>query len=782
MKKDYTKLAENNYWDLTEDEIRQIEEEGYYEAGHWVFYKIDENEYEATRDGVYMHIFKSLKDLMARENEIDAYEYDSDLSDERGQETFINEKGEIRKYRNGGRVGRSRDAMFKSQEPHEQKYNRKREWKEYKKEGWMGDWFAKGGGVGEFKVGDKVRIAYINDGNEHNGEIGTITWLNDYNYYPKGDMSVVEKRTQAEITYSNGDVEEVGNIYREGSGLVSPIEKVKLRKAKEYVNTELIEKLKKEWKEKQYANGGGVESERGWWSIEIEEDDEDENSRNEEVARLIREGYTSGYYPTWKLKTTIDIGDNQEHIASLVEQGYTSGELINEKYANGGGVGLLEDDEKRLKELEDEKEKLKLELLDVSMGIKGGKKQIEAKLGSINDEINNLLKKKYNWKEQYALGGFLSDEELENVSKKINSYINKSGVHIWERKNKRYVPIEVWQYAGQLLEISPRVVSITPIPENNGYLAKAEAINKEGTVISTGFGYVDRKEAKWANSQEYELISFAQTRAVSRVLRNAISYIIRYAGYSTTPAEEMYSVTDEKKTRFGKVEKLKEGEYDFIFDKPGFKQDEKAKEEKREESAPIKTSAYVEAPKDEMLRTIYRKAVGSEVVIGSPEFMEKIKQELLKDYDPEKRRMIVDEAYSYMTQENVVLDSPAFMRKIKKFLADKPMKDGGTLSNPEDISQTIEEHIIEEIKPIIGDYKDYEIDYESYSKDGQTKQVHLEIKGVSPDIMSSVENDYDTIHNKIKELCDKYDLYFTSILTMEDEEEPSITLVFDYFF
>ena len=771
MEKDYTKLAENNYWGLTEDEIRQIEEEGYYEAGHWVFYKIDENEYEATRDGVYMHIFKSLKDLMARENEIDAYEYDSDLSDERGQETFINEKGEIRKYRNGGRVGRSRDAMFKSQEPHEQKYNRKREWKEYKKEGWMGDWFANGGGVGDFVIynskdlkdfwsnpkNSNKTIYFVEEMQGEDGEPYYVVgnqikkyyddsqyWDFDYNF-DDVDEAIKQAKLEAKKNkgiyaenlrvirgYSNGGG--VGEKFYEGQSIyIEPIvHSEELKKAlpqyNKYANKELvIEKIEYDTpfkRAKAFVRGTGE-------------------------------------------KVPFDIFLNKENV---------------KQYAKGGGVGLLEDDEKRLKELEDEKEKLKLELLDVSMGIKGGKKQIEAKLGSINDEINNLLKKKYNWKEQYALGGFLSDEELENVSKKINSYINKSGVHIWERKNKRYVPIEVWQYAGQLLEISPRVVSITPIPENNGYLAKAEAINKEGTVISTGFGYVDRKEAKWANSQEYELISFAQTRAVSRVLRNAISYIIRYAGYSTTPAEEMYSVTDEKKTRFGKVEKLKEGEYDFIFDKPGFKQDEKAKEEKREESAPIKTSAYVEAPKDEMLRTIYRKAVGSEVVIGSPEFMEKIKQELLKDYDPEKRRMIVDEAYSYMTQENVVLDSPAFMRKIKKFLADKPMKDGGTLSNPEDISQTIEEHIIEEIKPIIGDYKDYEIDYESYSKDGQTKQVHLEIKGVSPDIMSSVENDYDTIHNKIKELCDKYDLYFTTILTMEDEEEPSITLVFDYFF
>jgi hypothetical protein len=56
------------------------------------------------------------------------------------------------KMANGGNVGR--DAMFRSQEPHEQRYDRKREYKEYKKEGWLAnDWFDNGGGVGYFKSG-----------------------------------------------------------------------------------------------------------------------------------------------------------------------------------------------------------------------------------------------------------------------------------------------------------------------------------------------------------------------------------------------------------------------------------------------------------------------------------------------------------------------------------------------------------------------------------------------------------------------------------------------------
>ncbi len=51
------------------------------------------------------------------------------------------------KFGNGGNVGR--DLIFKSKQPHEQNYDRKREWKEYKKEGWFSNWFENGGSVAE---------------------------------------------------------------------------------------------------------------------------------------------------------------------------------------------------------------------------------------------------------------------------------------------------------------------------------------------------------------------------------------------------------------------------------------------------------------------------------------------------------------------------------------------------------------------------------------------------------------------------------------------------------
>lgn len=86
--------------------------------------------------------------------------------------------------------------------------------------------YAKGGGVEKFKVGDKVKIKYISDNSRHNNKIGTITWLNEYNYYPNGDYSVIKKKTQGIITYEDGSEEGVSDFYAKGSGITSPVKKV----------------------------------------------------------------------------------------------------------------------------------------------------------------------------------------------------------------------------------------------------------------------------------------------------------------------------------------------------------------------------------------------------------------------------------------------------------------------------------------------------------------------------------------------------------------------------
>ena len=93
------------FFDVTEEDIKNLKSgEQQVEVGHWVLIKIGDNEYEATRDGLYMEVFANLEDMLNRVNQIDYYEYDEELSKENDQETFTNESGKVREYKKGGKI------------------------------------------------------------------------------------------------------------------------------------------------------------------------------------------------------------------------------------------------------------------------------------------------------------------------------------------------------------------------------------------------------------------------------------------------------------------------------------------------------------------------------------------------------------------------------------------------------------------------------------------------------------------------------------------------------
>lgn len=112
---DYQGLAKTNFWGLEAADIQAIEEDGNFDSGgHWNFSKVSGapvGEYEAVYDGNYMHVFGSLEDLMARENEVKYYEYDSEKSDENDEETFVDSEGNEREYDNDEEAGDGADLM-----------------------------------------------------------------------------------------------------------------------------------------------------------------------------------------------------------------------------------------------------------------------------------------------------------------------------------------------------------------------------------------------------------------------------------------------------------------------------------------------------------------------------------------------------------------------------------------------------------------------------------------------------------------------------------------------
>lgn len=89
----------NNFWEIDKSSIDELVEEGQLDLGKWfLFYNSKMKEWEATMNGIYTHVFKTLNDLLQRENEVDLYEYNEELSDKYGEEMITNSRGQERKY------------------------------------------------------------------------------------------------------------------------------------------------------------------------------------------------------------------------------------------------------------------------------------------------------------------------------------------------------------------------------------------------------------------------------------------------------------------------------------------------------------------------------------------------------------------------------------------------------------------------------------------------------------------------------------------------------------
>lgn len=78
----------------------------------------------------------------------------------------------------------------------------------------------------DFKVGDKVKVEYTSDASKYNGEVGTLTMVKKYKYYPDGNQDEFEYKTQGIVKYDDGTEMTISDLNREGSGIVSPVEKV----------------------------------------------------------------------------------------------------------------------------------------------------------------------------------------------------------------------------------------------------------------------------------------------------------------------------------------------------------------------------------------------------------------------------------------------------------------------------------------------------------------------------------------------------------------------------
>lgn len=114
-------------------------------------------------------------------------------------------------------------------------------------------------------------------------------------------------------------------------------------------------------------------------------------------------------------------------------------------------------------------------------------------------------------------------------------------------RGKNYINVEGWQIAGAFTGTFPIVESVENLSEGNTYKYRAEVSlrDKEGNKVGYGVAICTNKEPGKTNFDEYAVASMAQTRAVGKAYRMKIGWLLKVAGYETTPAEEMDAVAAE---------------------------------------------------------------------------------------------------------------------------------------------------------------------------------------------------------------------------------------------
>ena len=139
------------------------------------------------------------------------------------------------------------------------------------------------------------------------------------------------------------------------------------------------------------------------------------------------------------------------------------------------------------------------------------------------------------------------DDKIEVATKVATSLKNviesqDLAVNIGKNPNgepNMYVTAEGWEVLGTMLGCTPYVEEVVEI-DNGGkpkFMYKATVSIRQGdTVLSRASAMAERNNMQKDRPSVY---SMAQTRALGKAYRMALSWIVKMAGYEPTPAEEM---------------------------------------------------------------------------------------------------------------------------------------------------------------------------------------------------------------------------------------------------
>lgn len=111
---------------------------------------------------------------------------------------------------------------------------------------------------------------------------------------------------------------------------------------------------------------------------------------------------------------------------------------------------------------------------------------------------------------------------------------------------KKYLLAEAWQYIIAMKQLN--LECICTESHYNSVLAVTcicTLRDADDKVVSTGMMTASSNEEWLKDKGQYAMYGMAQTRAISRAVRNRYGYIARACGYDTTPFDEMPKVKND---------------------------------------------------------------------------------------------------------------------------------------------------------------------------------------------------------------------------------------------
>ena len=109
---------------------------------------------------------------------------------------------------------------------------------------------------------------------------------------------------------------------------------------------------------------------------------------------------------------------------------------------------------------------------------------------------------------------------------------------------KEYVLADGWQYIGARFGVFASTSLIER--SEDGFIVECILATNDGIKVGSGIGvcqmYDQLTERGRPSQKDVTALGMAQTRAISRAFRARYSWVVAAAGFTTTPAEEMYGI------------------------------------------------------------------------------------------------------------------------------------------------------------------------------------------------------------------------------------------------